>query len=117
MAGYHGYSKSNNADDFERVNNFMFEYDEAIRSACESKYSAEIVSLAIEVADEVFDHNDYINNVDELCKRVLNALNFNDFCEFFNLDAETENTLRDIFEQVKKDIYQLKTIYQDFKRS
>ena len=31
MAGYHGYSKSNNADDFERVNNFMFEYDEAIR--------------------------------------------------------------------------------------
>lgn len=55
-----------NIDDFERINNFMFEYDEAIRSACESKYSAEIVSLAIEVADEVFDHNDYIDNVDEL---------------------------------------------------
>ena len=91
-------------DNFERINNFMFEYDEAIRSACESKYPAEIVSLAIEVADEVFDHNDYIDNVDELCKRVLNALNFSDFCEFFNLDEQTENTLRGIFEQVKKGV-------------
>lgn len=93
-----------NIDDFERINNFMFEYDEAIRSACESKYSAEIVSLAIEVADEVFEHNDYIDNVDELCKRVLNALNFSDFCEFFNLDEQTENTLRGMFEQVKKGV-------------
>ena len=91
-------------EEFVRVNNFMFEYDEAIRSACESKYPVEIVNLAIEVADEVFEHNDYIDNVDELCKRVLNALNFSDFCEFFNLDEQTENTLRGMFEQVKKGV-------------
>lgn len=85
-----------NFEEFVRRNDFMFEYDEIIRTVCESK-NPEITEKAVEVADFIFDHNDWIDTMEELCKCVLGAFNYSDFCEFLNLDEKTVSVLTEIF--------------------
>lgn len=85
-----------NFEEFVRQNDFMFEYDEIIRKVCESK-NPEITEKAVEVADFIFDLNDWIDTMEELCKRVLGAFNYSDFCESLNLDEKTVSDLTEIF--------------------
>lgn len=85
-----------NFEEFVKQNDFMFGYDEIIRKVCESK-NPEITEKAVEVADFIFDHNDWIDTMEELCKRVLGAFNYSDFCESLNLDEKTVSILTEIF--------------------
>lgn len=89
-------------DEYIKINNFMFEYDELITNHCKKQcYSDETINLAVKVADDVFDHHEYVNNINDLCNCVLNALNDGEYLSFAGIDDYDLCILIEIFTSIK----------------
>lgn len=90
-------------DEYIKINNFMFEYDEAINNYCrKNQYSEEIINLAVNVADDIFDRYEYVNNINDLCDCVLNTLNDDDeYLSFKGIDDYDLCILIEIFTSIK----------------
>ena len=47
-------------DEYVKINNLMFEYDELINNYCrKNQYSEEIINLAVNVADDIFEKHGF----------------------------------------------------------
>lgn len=89
-------------DEYIKINNLMFEYDELINSYCrKNQYSEEIINLAVNVADDIFDHHEYVNNINDLCDCVLTALNDGEYLSFKGIDDYDLCILIEIFTAIK----------------
>ena len=89
-------------DEYIKINNLMFEYDELINNYCrKNQYSEEIINLAVNVADDIFDHHEYVNNINDLCDCVLTALNDSEYLSFKGIDNYDLCILIEIFTSIK----------------